>query len=145
MEQKDKRKRGGFTLVEVLVVMAIVAILAAVTVPTFTGYIDKAREEVYLTEARTVSMGIQTYIAEQYAQGTLNRSNIKNDLMSYPLGDPNHALTELLKGAYTEGGQIILVEINTNHASFERLVYEVDGYEVEIMAGETATITKKEK
>lgn len=144
MNSNDKRSRGGFTLVEVLVVMVILAILAAVTVPTFTGYIDKAKEEVYLTEARLVSTGVQTYIIEQYAQGTLDREHIKTDLMGYGMGEPDHVLTDLLRGSYTAGASITSVVVDTRNGVYEGMIYEVEGYEIEIMQGKTAVITKKE-
>jgi len=39
-----RRSDGGFTLVELIVVIAILAILAGVAVPSYNGYIKKARE-----------------------------------------------------------------------------------------------------
>ncbi len=40
----DERKTKGFTLAEMLVVVAIIAILIAIPIPIFTGRMEKARE-----------------------------------------------------------------------------------------------------
>ena len=44
MIQKLKRSRAGFTLVELIVVIAILAILAGVAIPVYSNYIQKANE-----------------------------------------------------------------------------------------------------
>ena len=46
------KKNGGFTLVELIVVIAILAILAGVAVPAYSGYVEKANMQADITLAR---------------------------------------------------------------------------------------------
>ena len=45
-----KKNRKGFTTVELVIVIAVIAVLAAVLIPTFASLIRKAEESVYLQE-----------------------------------------------------------------------------------------------
>ena len=65
----DKNKKKGFTLVELIVVLAILAILAAMLVPALTGYIDKANEKKVIATARQYYVAAQTVVSEAYANG----------------------------------------------------------------------------
>ena len=71
LQQKRRSKKGGFTLVELIVVLVILAILAALLIPALTGYIDKAKEKSLIAETRQVVMAAQTLYDESY--GTLAR------------------------------------------------------------------------
>jgi prepilin-type N-terminal cleavage/methylation domain-containing protein len=62
-----KNGKKGFTLVEVVVVILIIAILAAISIPALTGYIDKAREKQLLADGHTIQVAMQTIITEAYA------------------------------------------------------------------------------
>lgn len=68
---KKLREKRGFTLVELIVVMAILAILASLLVPSLTGYIDRAKDEKIKSETRMLLMALQTEISTTYAQGDL--------------------------------------------------------------------------
>lgn len=57
----------GFTLVELIVVLVILAILAAILLPALLGYIDRAKDQQYIVEARELMTATQAAIVEAYA------------------------------------------------------------------------------
>ena len=65
-----KNKKKGFTLVELIVVLAILAILAAMLVPALTGYIDKANEKKIVATARQYYIAAQATSSDAYAADT---------------------------------------------------------------------------
>ncbi len=51
-----KKNNKGFTLVELIVVLAIIAIMLAVTVPSFLGYVNQTKTEMDALTARNQTM-----------------------------------------------------------------------------------------
>jgi general secretion pathway protein G len=58
---RHSRTRKGFTLVELLLVLTILGILAAIVVPKFTGRTEQARETAARTQISTFSTALESY------------------------------------------------------------------------------------
>lgn len=59
-----RRRRAGFTLPEVLVTVAIVAILAAVVVPTVTNQIGKGDDSNLTSNVASLRTGITAFVSD---------------------------------------------------------------------------------
>lgn len=100
MQQKRRSRKGGFTLVELIVVLVILAILAALLIPALTGYIDKAKEKNAIAETRQVVMAAQTITDEVYGE--------KNNVSSTDL--KLSAVKDLSEVTITKGKDTIKVD-----------------------------------
>ncbi len=64
-----KTNKKGFTIVELVIVIAVIAILAAVLIPTFSNVIEKANKSAALQVAEN---GLKAAYADDIADGELD-------------------------------------------------------------------------
>ena len=74
-----KMNKKGITLVEVIVVLVIMAVLAGILVASYTGYIEKAKKDATLVEARAFYLATMTIYHEEYAKGNADLAEIDED------------------------------------------------------------------
>lgn len=80
----------GFTLIEILIVVAILGIIAAIAIPSYTSFMNKTR--------RTDAMTILTELAGEQQRYLSENNRYANDLTD--LGYPNDPFTTV-EGFYT--------------------------------------------
>ena len=64
-ENISKSKKGGFTLVELMVVVAVIAILAAIAMPQFLSAADKARSAKETADIQIIKNATQLYMIDK--------------------------------------------------------------------------------
>ena len=73
--EKRKRKVSGFTLLEMVVVLAIISVLTGILVPTVRGYITRSRINTANSNAKVLFNSIQTIMMEfQFKERTMTES-----------------------------------------------------------------------
>jgi prepilin-type N-terminal cleavage/methylation domain-containing protein len=69
MLNKLNKRRGGFTLVEIMIVVAIIALLAAIAVPGFLRARKRSQASKILNDLRMIDSAVDQYAIETGKKG----------------------------------------------------------------------------
>lgn len=89
-----KKNNKGFSLVELIIVIAIMAILAGAIAPALIRYIDKSRKSNDVTAAKTIKTAVETAMANEKTYEGLTK----------PQGSNTEVFVNITPGASTNAG-----------------------------------------
>lgn len=88
MQKKEKKTCKGFTLVELIVVLVILAILAAFMIPALIQYIERSLEASDLIEVRAAYIDVLTAVTEQDSDNMRKTVRLKQKQDDWQSRDP---------------------------------------------------------
>jgi len=97
VKSMKQTRHAGFTLIEIMVVVAIIAILGAAVVPKIMNNPDKARIVRANTDIGTIAQALEMYKLDNFAYPSTDQG--LQALVEKPTGDPEPA-------NWSEGGYI---------------------------------------
>jgi prepilin-type N-terminal cleavage/methylation domain-containing protein len=128
MNSKDNNKKNkvqGFTLVEVIVALTILAIIMAMFTPSLTSYLDKAYESKATAECKYVITATQSELITLYANGNLSQY-IERDgftVTSNTIKEINNKLFDQIQELSETEGEIQCIWIDESDMSVVGLAY----------------------
>lgn len=142
-KMNENRECSGFTLLELVISVSILVICIGMTAPVLAKYIEKAREQRYMTEAESVCRATQLYMIDMEADGTpLTQEKLAAKLCEIEVSSKRHVLNPYLTRRATMGAEI--QEFRFVQSVLIGFIYVVDDYKISVkLTGDIAIVKDK--
>lgn len=121
MKKRRRRGREGYTLLELIVVLAILVILMTAAVPQMNRYVEAAYKTTSKAEAIEVAEAVKQYIKDHFEAGTLNMESFKV-LVNLQLDKPKGPLKDYI-GVCQEESRIESINVNFYTGYMSQITY----------------------
>ena len=100
---KGLRGDKGFTLIEILIVLAVLGILAAVVAPNLTGFLGRSRDRSYETDKQVLQAAVNSYYTDPLARPGKSKYPTGNGTGGSAATNTYVNLTQMVSGSYLTG------------------------------------------
>lgn len=132
MNRRECFPQGGFTVIEVIAALIILAIAAALTVPAFESSRKGTRLQAALIEAKTVYNAAEEYVMETFHNRPVDNFEVLDAFSSYDVTEPESPLYPWLHDCQIEGGYISELYVNEQTRNLEYLIYTTRNYTIRV-------------
>ena len=137
--KRPLKNKKGFTLIEIIVVLIIIAILVAVSIPTMLGFVNEARGRAFAADARVGMIAAQSVVTELRAAHPAVAVATSGNYGAAPGTALNaHPVFVRMVGSSAEAARFTHFQVNDTDYRVEGLIYTVAGeWSIRIIDGRT--------
>lgn len=127
-----QKKNCGFSLLELIITIAILSVLTGVLALSVTRSYRSAKEDMYVVEARHVFDVAAMYLLDREIDGITGDQFEMTIRLMQPLNKKNHVLKPYLEGNFRKDAYIRSLEFDGSIGMLISIEYAVDGYVIEV-------------